>query len=215
MAAVVVASDTLTTSAGTMNGRTADVGGNWAERFNDSTTNGEVDGVTSSGRAAAVSNSAAMVYTVGTPTTPDYEVDLELQVPHANALDNGNGIVGRYISEQDHYGIDAGTVGQLYKVVGGVNTSLGSTWVIAVGDKVRLKMVGTTISAWLDTGAGFVQQTSVTDSSHTAKGKGGIWWGNIRFGTQDVDPEAQDINFIVSQDGALLPDFRPVVMVVT
>lgn len=215
MGAVTVASDTLNDDAGTLVGRAGDFGGNWVESFNDSATNGEVDAGTSSCRAAGVDNTNAMVYTLGAPSNADYDVDLELQNPHSVALDNGHGIVGRYVDEDNHYGIDAGTTGQLYKVVAGSQTTLGTNFTIAVGDVVRLRMASDTIAADLDTGAGFVEQTSVTDTSHTSKGKPGIWWGNIRFGTQDIDPEAECINYLVTQDGPLTAGFRPIISVMT
>lgn len=40
------------------------------------------------------------------------------------------------------------------------------------GDTLRLECDGTSISAWTDTGGGFVQRASATDSTHTSGGAG-------------------------------------------
>lgn len=215
MSAVTVASDTLTTGGTSdLSGRTADFGGTWDEALNDSTVKGVVDGTVSAARASGTDNSNKMFYALGAPTTPDYEIEVTVQ-----ALSGGDdpiGIMGRYQNASNFYFLREN--GRMIRYTAGVFTQIFIMSTIpAAGNAIKLRFSGTTIEAFLDTGAGFVSKGSVVDTDHSAKGRTGLAWGSIYFATHDIVPRGELTGYRVSQDGELTPPggFRPIIMVST
>ncbi len=201
MATNTVASDTLKTG-GTSDIalRVADVGGSWVETLNTSTVKGEVNAAAAAAKASALHNSAKMLYTLGAPTTPDYDTDIEVQIAHTG--DDPVHIIARYVDASNFYGIDMG--GLLYTFLAGVKTDIDVLFTVpAVGDIVRLSCIGTAISAWVDTGAGFVEVASGVNSDHAGIGLMGIAWGNMYFATHDIAVTAELVNYRVSDEVAV------------
>lgn len=200
MATNTVASDTLTTGGTSdLAGRTADVGGDWVETLNDSTTKGIVDAVAVAAKAAGLDNSNKMFYSLGAPTTPDYDVEVTLQ-----ALSGGDdpiGILGRYQDASNFYFLRDD--GRLIRRTAGVFTELFRMSPIpAAGNAYRLRMLGTLISADLDTGSGFVDRGSIVDSDHVLTGLVGLGWGSLYAATHDIEPKGEFINYRVSDEVA-------------
>lgn len=75
------------------------------------------------------------------------------------------------------------TTGQisLAKYVSGASTTIAGPTNITIsnGSKIGISAIGTTITAWADTGSGWTSVLSVTDTSHSAAGK---LWLYIRWG---------------------------------
>jgi hypothetical protein len=116
-------------------------------------------------------------YASGTPASADYSVTCVIEVPSGgtNSLRN-SGPAGRVsTSVQTGYFFRlSASDWQLYKVVSGSFTSLGS-WTDSISAPAtrtaKLELSGSTITGYVDG----TSRVSVTDTSITAAGKAGIW----------------------------------------
>jgi len=135
-------------------------------------------------------------------TDADYNVIFKIKSWYASGSDDPVYLFGRIDDTDptypDLYAVEMlnnDTI-SLWKRVGsttGTNgwTQLGSNYSheMQAGDIVELSMEGATIKVFLNGG----QIISVTDSSISAKGKGGLGWGRIRLtGTHDMDAHQVD-----------------------
>lgn len=124
------------------------------------------------------SNSALRCYYAsGTPASADYDVEAIVRRVTAS----GNiGIVGRLDTSANTMYLAMWTAGgqwQLYKIVAGTSTQLGSSYndnpANGTDRTVKLEMRGTAIKVYVDG----TEQISVTDSAISAAGRAG-WRGN-------------------------------------
>lgn len=71
----------------------------------------------------------------------------------------------------------SGDVVTIERADSGANTTLGANMshTLANGHKIGLEIVGTSISAYVDSGSGWVLLGTRTDSTHTAAGKVGLY----------------------------------------
>lgn len=81
----------------------------------------------------------------------------------------------------DAYMLQAGISGtdaiKIYRIDNNVNTQLGATVnpMMANGDKIGIRVVGSTITGWLEQGSGWTEQLSRTDSTYAAAGYFGFY----------------------------------------
>ena len=141
----------------------------------------------SSGLAAITSNRGRGSSTVNTavyrynsaPPGADYEVSVDLYIVDTSTSTDSGPIARASSSEQTFYmaRYKPGTGIQLYKLVAGTTTQLGSTfsatYTATQTVRLRLRCSGTTIEVYRD--AETSPLISVTDSSITAAGFAGIW----------------------------------------
>jgi len=96
-----------------------------------------------------------------------------------------NSLAGRIVQPGagvDGYGLSvrkgvSDTEFRIQRIDDAVTTDLGSGVVVTIADtdKVGLEIIGTTLKGYLDTGSGFVEKISRTDSNHSAAGNIGLY----------------------------------------
>ena len=133
------------------------------------------------GRLDAANASAAIYYHSGTPANADYSVSATLFAKETSGGRTYIGVTGRQsTSVNTHYlawyGGGSADAWQLYKVVAGTVTQLGSSSGQVLSDEtgyaVKLEMIGTAIKLYKEGSS--TPTISVTDSAITAAGKAGI-----------------------------------------
>lgn len=126
----------------------------------------------------------------------DQEVLVKVRVTGTGTSGQGGAIVrggGSAASQQGYYCSPVSGVWRVSRLVGNVNTTLGSTGVAFAADTwfwVRLRVVGTTVSAkvWADGGAEPGAWQYTTTDANVASGRPGIFAGTATTGsTRDWD----------------------------
>lgn len=179
MALTLLHSDNFNRSNAGLNGATMSDGvGTWAD----------VSGAGSG--AAVVGNQAVMGTSSGAPNFVCFVVDSAMDVAttdqRADQVTQGTdgGPLARCSDGSNaYYAYRGGTFVDLYKIVAGTSSYLGSTGpgAVANGDTVALECVGTTIRILVNS----VQKLSVTDSSLTAGRAGGYGGGSAAHAWDD------------------------------
>lgn len=133
------------------------------------------------GRLDALNATASIYYHSGVPASADYSVSATLFAKETSGGATYIGVTGRQsTSANTHYlawyGGTPNNAWQLYKVVAGAVTQLGSnsaqTLTDETGYAVKLEMIGTAIKLYKEGSS--TPTISVTDSAITAAGKAGI-----------------------------------------
>lgn len=120
----------------------------------------------------------ARYYASGVPGVPDYIVQADITIVFLAAENSYAGVLARTnpsASDETYYTAFAdpgttNTIWNLYKIVSGTATELGTFTEANSNRQLRLRAVGTAISTLLDE----VERISVTDSAITAAGRAGI-----------------------------------------
>jgi hypothetical protein len=137
--------------------------------------------ISDANRVRRSNNNSALFWHAGSPASADYEVSADLFTKETDGGASNTGVVGRVDTTANtayhaRYGGSTTDGWQLFKIVGGTSTQLGSTSSQSLTDEttyaVKLKMVGTTIELFKE-GSGSAT-ISVTDSAISAAGKSGI-----------------------------------------
>lgn len=173
-----ISTDTMTGTAGTtLAARSGETGATWSQQGTVQT-----DAVlTDAGRLRRNGVGTAVYTASGTPSTPDYEVQMDGTIRSVMNQDAVQ-VIGRAGSGDNYYtgGYISNGAGngraEITKVVNGVTTVLATTPApLAAGQTytLKLRMVGNTISLW----NGASQVLSVTDGTFTAAGKAGLRLG--------------------------------------
>ena len=171
------ASASFTGTAGT---ELSDADSNWTKAPSSSAQNIIISDA-GRGRLDAVNAAASIYYHSGTPASADYSVSSTLFAKQASGGDTYIGVTGRQsTSVNTHYlawyGGGITDAWQLYKVVAGAVTQLGSNSGQVLTDEtgyaVKLEMIGTAIKLYKEGSS--TPTISVTDSAITAAGKAGI-----------------------------------------
>ncbi len=183
-ASAVYTNDTMTGAAGTLlEAHAGEQNATWTQ-----TVLSEQDAVLTNENRVRKNGNAVAVYISPATSSADYAIEADV---HAKTLINNDaiGILGRYDNSvltgtgtwylaRYLYSTTAGnSQWQLYKDVNGTQTQLGTfaqTITAGTNYRVRLQMVGTTISLWVDG----VQRVSVTDNAVTAAGFPGVRLGS-------------------------------------
>ena len=173
--------DSMTgTTGATLQSRNGETGASWTKHA-VSTTDAVI---TNAGRIrkSGTNTMGALYYTSAVPASADYTVEADVRVASTVTNDMA-GVVGRLDTANTngtYYYLryeQTNLVWVLYKVVSGTWTWLGQsgTQTLSTGTtyRVALDMTGTSIRALVDG----TQVVSVTDSSITAAGRGGIALG--------------------------------------
>lgn len=176
--------------------------------------------ISDAGRIFIGSNTASstlLYYASGVPRTPDYSVQATIRV--RSVLAGGQvSVCGRMdVSANTFYGArlqGGGANWQLFKLVAGVGTTLGTVAVSPVIDQdylLTLKMTGTTIALFVNG----VSIISVTDATITAAGRAGVRFvaptfpivntptTGIQLDDFEVFPAPRLTNTFAEQDGSL------------
>jgi hypothetical protein len=169
---------------------TPDTGTAWTKESGTPTL--QLDGA---GKMKASSTaSGASVYTVApAPGTADYMVECQIDTWSTTA-NKSIYLIGRFVDGANYYFariycVSSGVYSaKIYENVAGSASQLASASIMpTVGQKFRLKMVGSTISLWTrsPTDVTWTQLASVTDSSFASAGKPGLSQGgsNLTGGT--------------------------------
>lgn len=165
------ARDTFSGTDGeSLNNRSADLGGAWATPIG-----GNSAGLTLRGGRVNLEAVGGRTAVVGEPATPNYRVVADLQVLSIVAGDAA-GVRGRAPDNSNYYSARfSGGVWYLQKstTAGGLVTLGTFSEALVAGDNrvVTLDMQGSRIRVLV----GGVERISVTDTSHTAKGRPGLW----------------------------------------
>jgi hypothetical protein len=179
------------TVGNTLDSRVGEFGATWIRHSSSSVG---ATAVLMTGNELRKNNTAtkgAVYYTSTMPPTADYKVDVDAQ-PYQPAdpadFNDSVAVIGRfdpvtnsyYMARRDYDAAAGTTFLRLYKVINGVETQLGTDHPLASNSALRLglDMNGTTIRAQSNGGSPVV--TTVTDSSITANGYGGLMIGNVR-----------------------------------
>jgi hypothetical protein len=126
-------------------------------------------------------NNSALYWHSGAPASADYEVAAWLLAKETDGGASNSGVVGRVDTAANtfyhaRYAGGATDGWQLFKLVAGVATQLGSTSSQSLTDEssnaIKLRMVGTTIELYKQGGGSAT--ISVTDSAISAAGKAGL-----------------------------------------
>lgn len=137
--------------------------------------------ISDANRVRRSNNNSALFWHAGTPASADYEVSADLFTKETDGGASNTGVVGRVDTAANtcyhaRYGGSSVDGWQLFKLVAGTATQLGSTSSQSLTDEttyaVKLKMAGTTIELFKE-GSGSAT-VSVTDSAISAAGKSGI-----------------------------------------
>lgn len=146
---------------------------------------------------ASATGSSATVYTVApAPSTADYMVECQVDVWSTTATKSVY-LIGRFVDTSNYYFariycVSTGVYSaKIYKNVALSATSLATASIMpTVGQKFRLKMVGSTISLWTrsPTDVTWTQLASVTDTTFSSAGKPGLSQGGagVTTGTDTV-----------------------------
>lgn len=169
------ASDSFTGSAGTV---LSTYSANWVRH--GSYASGEMV-LSDADRVRRSNSNITLYYNTGTPASADYSVSADIFTKTANAGDSFLGVAGRINTAANtlymaRYGGGADVGWQLFKIVSGVATQLGSTSSQSLTDEtaynVKLEMVGTAIKLFKElSGSATI---SATDSAITAAGVSGL-----------------------------------------
>lgn len=139
--------------------------------------------------------------------TADYEVTVTVTTPDTG--DDPSYIMARIQDQENMYAykFNGDTSSHLYKKVSGTWSLLGSsTTFVSAGQTVALRVVGTSIKAYVNG----VERISVTDSAISAAGKAGLGFGGgAELQTTGDDQSSQtldnfQVNTIVSE--TITPD---------
>jgi hypothetical protein len=179
------------TVGNTLDSRVGEFGATWVRHSSSSVG---ATAVLMTGNELRKNNTAtkgAVYYTSTLPPTADYKVDVDAQ-PYQPAdpadFNDSVAVIGRfdpatnsyYMARRDYDAAAGTTFLRLFKVINGVETQLGTDHPLASNSKLRLglDMNGTTIRA--QSNGGSPVATTVTDSSITTNGYGGLMIGNVR-----------------------------------
>jgi hypothetical protein len=171
-----VASDTFTDTTGVLLTSHTSGGVTWTRH---SSSNAGTDGIiTSEDRVRRDAANHVMYYASGVPATADYSVEADVHVKSILSSD-AIGVVGRLSTSADTYYLarysTSGATDQweLSKTVAGTITSLGTyaqTLTVGTSYNLKLDMQGSTIRLLVND----VQRVSVTDTSISTTGRGGV-----------------------------------------
>jgi hypothetical protein len=180
------------TVTSTLDSRVGEFGATWIRHSSSSVGATAVLMTGNEVRKNATATKGAVYYTSTMPPTADYKIDVDAQ-PYQPAdpadFDDSVAVIGRfdaatnsyYMARRDYEAASGSTILRLFKVINGVETQLGTDYSLGAGTgalRLGLDMNGTTIRA--QSNGGSPAATTVTDSSITANGYGGLMIGNVR-----------------------------------
>lgn len=185
--------DTFTEAINTdLDSHTPEHGNQWTLRQQITIAEMAVDGVNDYLRPKANYINDGCLYTTelsGGIGSPDYRVECHLGSP--GGTDDYFYLIARYVDNNNYYALEFNSLtAQLYKVVSGVWTTIGSPFAILNGDIIGIECENSTIRG-LSNGT---VKASGSDSNHTAEGKQGFGAGALRNAASDMS----NVDYILS-----------------
>ncbi len=178
-------------------------GTDYLELLNNSSTFIEINTSTPEIRPNAddTTETAGIIIHLNYGTINEADTDLEVTYLGTDAsTDDTMWMIARYADVDNMIAVSitqhASEKAKLYKIVTGTETLLGTTGnKINNGDKVKLELRGTAWKVFVDVGAGYVEQISVTESALSASGKTTLGWGSIHseFALHDIRTNTSEI----------------------
>jgi hypothetical protein len=184
--------DSFTVGANTLlDAHAPDVGTSWAYAVNPGALSMTVTATTDAcGPTATTANQKIIATCTPAPTTAN--VDIECRMTGAGSTTSTNwALIARYIDSSNYYALihytNSNTADtQIWKMVGGVATSLGTVDCGVSGTnetQFRFRLVGSTLTAWRE---GHLV-LSATDSALPLAGGAGLGFGAVAVATDDIN----------------------------
>jgi hypothetical protein len=203
----IVIYDTFTEASNTaLTSHTPDTGTSWTEEYNTSgSTIIRVNGANDQAEATVYEANVGIIV-IANPGTSNADVDVEVTL-NAIKTSGGNDIylLARYQDTSNFYALrlqpdTQSNYAELLVVSGGAYTSIvTATPGLAASDVWKLELRGTTIKGYRDSGAGYVEVLSGTNSDISAAGEGGLAWGDVGPVGGSISADWKLDNFTVTE----------------
>lgn len=199
----LIFSDTFTEATTTaLTSHTPDTGTGWTQEVAATGAVANASGGDYVVASANVTGDDLAVSAQPDPSTADVDVQMTLAALLTGSGSAPFGVFARWADSSNFYGVQILPAGhaevdaKLYKRVAGTYTVLASvdtTW--ATNDIVKLELRGTAIKVYKNG----VEILSATDSSITAAGKAGIYWGQLSPNGSNVNSTWRGDDFSVTE----------------
>ncbi|MHA1400148.1 MAG: LamG domain-containing protein [Candidatus Heimdallarchaeaceae archaeon] len=168
---------------------TPDIGNSWTKIETINSGGLIAYGALNQLRSNGTGTSKGSLYTADITYPNNYYASMTMT--YGDSADDTNTIAVRIQDEDNYYAVRFNTqVFQLYKVVGGTATALGSAQgaVASNGDTIKLEIDGTTLTAYINGSS----QQSETVTDHSSAGKAGVGMGANVVVTDDQSAQQLD-----------------------